>query len=127
MIREADNKIVDAIERALSRAQVRPGSSLLIGLSGGADSVALTCALLELREGFHLNHRIRGDESDRDEEFVRAMCARLGIELIAERAEGLAANANLEERAREVRREFLIRAAERVGADFVALGHHRDD
>ena len=35
--------------------------------------------------------------------------------------------ANLEERAREVRREFLIRAAERVGADFVALGHHRDD
>jgi tRNA(Ile)-lysidine synthase len=134
MIREAENKIVGAIERALVRVGVRPGSSLLIGLSGGADSVALTCALLELRERFrlkltaaHLNHRIRGDESDRDEEFVQAMCARLGIELIAERADGLAANANLEERAREVRREFLIRAAERVGADYVALGHHRDD
>src|SRR5271155_4431495 len=131
MIHEAENKIVGVIERALSRAQVRPGSSLLIGLSGGADSVALTYALIELRERFqlklaaaHLNHRIRGDESDRDEEFVRAMCARLGVDLIVERADGLAGAANLEERAREVRREFLVRAAERIGADFVALGHH---
>lgn len=58
------------------------------------------------------------------------MCARLGIELIVERAEGLRASisgANLEERAREVRLAFLSRAADLVGADFVALGHHRDD
>jgi tRNA(Ile)-lysidine synthase len=58
------------------------------------------------------------------------MCARLGIELIVERADGLDAStlpANLEERAREVRREFLLRVADRVQADFVALGHHRDD
>jgi len=78
----------------------------------------------------HLNHRIRGAESDRDEEFVRAMCARLGVELIVERAGGLDAStssANLEERARDARREFLLRVAARVQADFVALGHHRDD
>jgi tRNA(Ile)-lysidine synthase len=134
MLRKAENKLAGAIERSLVRVGVRPASSLLIGLSGGADSVALTCALLELRERFglklaaaHLNHRIRGSESDRDEEFVRAMCARLGIDLIVERVDGLASRANLEERAREVRREFLLRAAERVGAEFVALGHHRDD
>ena len=99
--------------------------------------MALTCALLELRERLglrivaaHLNHRIRGDESDRDEAFVRAMCARLGVELIVERAQALGASissANLEERAREVRRDFLGRVADRVRADFVALGHHRDD
>src|SRR5271156_5190011 len=131
---DSENKIVAAIERALVRAGVRPGSSLLIGLYGGADSVALTSALIELRErrglkiaAAHLNHRIRGDESDRDEEFVRAMSARLGVDLIVERADGLAGAANLEERAREVRREFLVRAAERIGADFVALGHHRYD
>ena len=58
------------------------------------------------------------------------MCARLGIELIVERADGLDASissANLEERARDARREFLLRVADRVHADFVALGHHRDD
>ncbi len=137
MVRDVEKKVVRAIEMALGRASVQRGSSLLIGLSGGADSVALTYALIELRQRLelkisaaHLNHRIRGDESDRDEEFVRAMCARLGIELIVERAEvlgALIAAANLEERAREVRLAFLGRAADRVGADFVALGHHRDD
>jgi tRNA(Ile)-lysidine synthase len=137
MVRDAEKRVVAAIETALLRAEVRTGSSLLIGLSGGADSVALTSALIELRERLglkvsaaHLNHRIRGAESDRDEEFVRAMCARLGIELIVERADGLDAStlpANLEERAREVRREFLLRVADRVRAAFVALGHHRDD
>ena len=120
------------------RAGVKSGSSILVGLSGGGDSVALTSALLELRERLgvrvvaaHLNHRIRGAESDRDEEFVRAMCSRLGVELIVERADVLGAIsgyvANLEERAREVRHDFLSRAADRAAADFVALGHHRDD
>src|SRR5271155_2932539 len=137
MVRETERKLVGAIEAALLRAEVRSGSSLLVGLSGGADSVALISALIELRERLglkisaaHLNHRIRGAESDRDEEFVRAMCARLGVELIVERAGGLDAStssANLEERARDARREFLLRVADRVHADFVALGHHRDD
>ena len=137
MLRDAENIVVGAIDAALKRARVRRGASILIGLSGGADSVALTCALLELRQRLglriaaaHLNHRIRSDESDRDEAFVRAMCARLGLELIVERAEGLDASissANLEERAREVRRDFLGRVADRVGAGYVALGHHRDD
>src|ERR1035441_7523400 len=129
MVRDAVNIVVGAIEAALARAGIRRGASILIGLSGGADSVALTCALLELREraglriaAAHLNHRIRGDESDRDEAFVRALCARRGVELIVERAEGLDASissANLEERAREVRRDFLGRVADRVGAGYV--------
>ena len=137
MVRDVEKKVVGAIEAALSRAGVRRGASILVGVSGGADSVALTSVLIALRErlGFrvaaaHLNHRIRGAESDRDEAFVRDMCARLGVELIVEHADGLRASnssANLEERAREVRRDFLLRAADRVGADFVALGHHRDD
>jgi tRNA(Ile)-lysidine synthase len=137
MFRDAEKKVVGAIESALLRAGARRGSSILAALSGGADSVALICALLDLREhlelrivGAHLNHRIRGAESDRDEDFVRAMCARLRIELIVERADGLdpsISTANLEERARDARREFLLRVADHVHADFVALGHHRDD
>jgi len=137
VVRDTEKKLVGAIEAALLRAEMRRGSSILVGLSGGADSVALTCALLELRDHLrlrvvaaHLNHRIRGVESDRDEQFVRAMCARLGIELIVERADGLdvsTSTANLEERARDARREFLLRVADSIQADFVALGHHRDD
>jgi len=137
MLRDTEKKLVASIEAALLRAGARRGSSILVGLSGGADSVALTCALLELRERLnmhvvaaHLNHRIRGAESGRDEGFVRAMCRRLRVELIVERADGLdpsISTANLEERAREARREFLLRVADNVHADFVALGHHRDD
>jgi tRNA(Ile)-lysidine synthase len=126
--------VIRAIEAALARAKVGHGSSVLVGLSGGADSVALINALIELRERLglkvaaaHLNHRIRAAESDRDEEFVRAMCARLGLELIVERADGLGSAANLEERAREIRLAFLERVADRMGAEYVALGHHRDD
>jgi tRNA(Ile)-lysidine synthase len=137
MLRDTEKKVIGAIEAALLRSGVRRGSAILVGLSGGADSVALTCAMLELRDHLglrivaaHINHRIRGAESDRDEAFVRAMCARLGVELIVERAGGLdpsISTANLEERARDTRREFLLRVADRVQADFVALGHHRDD
>jgi len=124
-----------AVERSLARAQVRPGSSILIALSGGPDSVALLHALRELRERFgyrlaaaHLNHALRGDESDRDESFCRDLCARLAINLIAERAAGLdRAMPNLEEAARHARRSFLDRAANQVGADYLATGHQADD
>ena len=119
VVRDAEKTVTGAIEASLLRAGMRRGSSILVGLSGGADSVALTCAMLDLRERLnfrivaaHLNHRIRGDESDRDEDFVLRMCSRLDIELIVERADGLDASistANLEERARDARREFLLR------------------
>src|SRR6202011_5342686 len=120
---------------ALERAAIRRGATILVALSGGADSVALMHALLELRERFevrieaaHLNHRIRALESERDENFVREMCARLGVELQVARARGLDPDsANLEERARDARYRFLNRAADALGADFIALAHHADD
>ena len=135
MIRDAERNVLAAFEAALKRAGVGSGASILVALSGGGDSVALTHALIELRDqlglkiaGAHLNHRMRGTESDRDEEFVSAMCSRVGIELTVERADGLLESvANIEERARDARREFLDRAADRLGADFIALGHNRDD
>jgi len=76
----------------------------------------------------HLNHAIRGAESDRDEAFVRALCARCEVHLIVERAQGLSADSpNLEERAREARHAFLNSTADRVGANYIALAHHSDD
>src|SRR5260370_352571 len=96
MRRESLNTVPDAIADAFERAAIRPGATILVALSGGADSVALMHALLELRERFdlrivaaHLNHRIRLLESDRDETFARDMCARLDVELRVGRARGL--------------------------------------
>ncbi len=125
-----------AIASALERAQVKPGAKIVLGLSGGPDSVALLHSILELKPRFkyelaaaHLNHRIRDPhESDRDERFVRDKCAALGVELIVENADGLDADLpNLEERARDARHAFLNRTAKLVGAEFIALAHHGDD
>jgi tRNA(Ile)-lysidine synthase len=141
-------KVARALERAGLRRVPRLGASepqaatdsrlpdsILLALSGGADSVALLHVLRALGPRFgyrlaaaHLNHRLRGAESDRDEAFVRDLCATFGFELIVERANDLdPAAPNLEERAREIRRSFLTAAAHRIGASRVATAHHADD
>src|SRR5581483_11546383 len=126
---------VGEVRRALEHAQVRRGSTILVALSGGPDSVALLHALCDLRDqgeyrlaAAHLNHGVRGAESDRDEEFCRALCSRLGVELLVERAAGLSpAMSNLEEASRRTRLDFLNRAAVRVRANCIATGHHAGD
>jgi tRNA(Ile)-lysidine synthase len=118
------------VAAALDRAGVEADELTLVALSGGADSVALLHAMR--RNGYrlgaaHLNHRLRGAESDCDEAFVRRLCAQLGIDLVVEQAELSDNPANLEERARVARHAFLERTAERLGARHVALGHQADD
>jgi tRNA(Ile)-lysidine synthase len=111
------------------------GQRILLALSGGADSVALLHALLAVRRKFHfevaaahLNHGLRAAESDRDEAFVRELCARMEVELTVKRAHGLQkAQGNLEARARAARHAFLAAVAERIGADYIALAHQADD
>ncbi len=105
------------------------GNRVTVALSGGADSVAL-CHFLAAHAGqlgitvaaAHLNHGLRGEESDGDEAFVRAFCAKLGLPLICEKlpAGGCASEAAL----REKRYEFLWRAA---GQGFLATGHTLTD
>src|ERR687889_419630 len=83
-----------------------------VAVSGGADSVFLTHALLALapvRElslaVLHVNHQLRGEESDGDEQFVRDLAANLGFPFHA-RA-GLVGGGNLEQEARDFRRRLL--------------------
>ena len=129
---------IDPVERTVSAAleslRLGSGDRILIALSGGADSVALTYALRRLQDRFgygltgaHLNHRLRAVESDRDERFVRDLCERLRIELVVESAEGINALSNLEESARVLRYAFLNRTANRVGARHIAVAHHAGD
>jgi len=127
--------VLDEVARALSQIALRKRDLILLGLSGGADSVALLHILLELRARFgyrvasaHFNHRLRGAESEGDEAFVRELCAGLGVELTVGVARGLDPSmANLEERARDLRHAFLRRTADHLGAAHIALAHHAGD
>jgi len=134
----AARRIIDferRVGRALTQIGVHSGAHIVVALSGGPDSVALLRSMLSLRERLgirisaaHLNHGIRGDESDRDEAFVRELASKLNVELHVERSAGLRPSMpNLEERAREARLDFLKRVATNIGASHVALAHHADD
>ena len=115
-----------------------PGSRVLVGLSGGSDSVALTRLLLDLAEhgGFtvaglaHLNHGLRPSAA-RDDAFCREFARRLGLPLVVESAAvrdyAAAESLSIEDAARRLRYAFLERAAADMGADRIAVGHTQDD
>ena len=103
---------------------------LLIGLSGGADSVALAYLLMQHRQetelrAVHVNHGLRGVESDGDEAFVRGLCEQWGLPLDVYHAQSPEHPG--EGWARQARYGFYCEAMEKHGADAIALAHHRDD
>lgn len=123
--------------RALSGDFPR-GSSVLIGLSGGADSVALTRLLAELAakqelelSACHINHRLRGAESESDSEFCEALCDSLEIPYIAVEIDvaelARSQKLGIEEAGRAARHFVFENLAEEEGIDLIALGHHADD
>jgi len=122
---------------ARDRQLFAPGDTLIVGLSGGADSVALLDLLTSLPGcslhliAAHLNHCLRGDESDGDEQFCREFAARRGIPFETRRVDVAAFAArkglNLEDAGREARIEFLDHLAQTAGAAAVVLAHHADD
>jgi tRNA(Ile)-lysidine synthase len=111
---------------------------VLLGLSGGSDSVGLTRLLLDLAEHgeftvagvAHLNHGLRPSAS-RDEAFCREFAQRLGLPLAVESAAvrdyAAAESLSIEDAARRLRYAFLERAATRMGAGRIAVGHTQDD
>jgi tRNA(Ile)-lysidine synthase len=114
------------------------GATVLVAISGGADSVALLRGLLQLRESLkltlraaHLNHQLRGSESDADAEWVRALCEQCNIPCDIESVPVLEfAERNrrgLEESARDARYQFLQRVATKYQCNAVAVAHSADD
>ncbi len=97
-------------------------------VSGGPDSVALLRAILTLGgepDVLHMNHGLRGEESDSDEEFVRALCEEFGVrcEVRGIRLSG----SNFQERAREERYRLAEEVAGGFGNSSIATGHNSDD
>jgi tRNA(Ile)-lysidine synthase len=132
--------LADRVRRVLERESlIPPGARVVAAVSGGSDSVALAYLLRDLGPalGFtlaglaHLNHQLRGADSDADEHFCRQLAKRTHVRIDVQRTDvGAAARAqrvSVEVAARRVRYRFLERAALRLDADIVATGHTRDD
>lgn len=115
------------------------GCTVLCGVSGGADSMAMLCALLALREALgirevvaaHVNHGLRGAESDRDEAFVRTFAHARGIRYFCAsvdvKNEARQTKEGIEQAARRLRYAFFEQAAAQAGAQRIATAHTADD
>lgn len=112
------------------------GDKVVIGISGGPDSVALLHILLKLQPIFklklylaHLNHLLR-EEAKEEALFVKELAESVKLPLIiAEKnvLQDTSKNLSLQQKARKIRYEFLIQTAKRLNATKIALAHHQDD
>jgi tRNA(Ile)-lysidine synthase len=135
MAQTLQSRVLYTVERA---RMIVPGDRVGIGVSGGADSVALLRLFAALRSRLgvgllvlHFHHQLRGAEADEDEAFVASLAQQLGLEFVADRAD-VAAEArrngwNLEDAARRLRYRFFDSVAAARGLNCVAVAHTADD
>ena len=114
------------------------GDKVVVGVSGGHDSMTLLYVLLSLRDelGFslvvaHINHGVRGLESDGDEEYVRQVSNKLGIPFYSKKADmnqyGKIHKLTSEEAGREIRYDFFRQVIETELATKIAVAHNKND
>lgn len=111
--------------------------TIITAVSGGADSTSMASALNDLvkrkklENNFviaHFNHKLRGEQSDADAEFVRNLAAQLSFEFILGNAENKPKkNENIEQWARDNRYEFLLKTAEKQNSDIILTAHTIND
>lgn len=117
---------------------IQDGEGIVVGISGGPDSVCLLHLLHSLSDelkirlfAVHINHMLRGEESEADEHYVRRFCAELGIPLFVDREDvkglSLKKGISLEEAGRQVRYDRFSRYVEKTGASKIAVAHNRND
>jgi tRNA(Ile)-lysidine synthase len=135
MNRSLHTRVLETIGR---HSMIRPGDRVGVGVSGGADSVALLHLLAELKTklgigifALHFHHQLRGAEADEDERFVRELAGTLNLEFASDRAD-VAGQArrdglNLEDAARGLRYQFFAGAAAARELNCVAVAHTADD
>lgn len=134
------SSLADRVLRTIRRHDLLPrGSRVAAAISGGPDSVALAHVLNELQRAgeftlaglAHFNHRLRGDAAEADERFCRDVAAAIGVPIEVESGDiGALAGEwglSIEAAGRRARYGFFARAAERLAADRIAVGHTRND
>ena len=114
------------------------GEGVVVGVSGGCDSICLLQVLYSISDEFnlklypvHINHMLRGDEADRDERFVQSFCNSLGLKPIIFKIDvaKLAQNdkISLEEAGRKARYNTFNSVAGETGASKIAVAHNKND
>jgi tRNA(Ile)-lysidine synthase len=133
------SELLETVDRTIrTRRLFGPGQGILAAVSGGVDSMVLLHVLhgLAARHGWrltvaHVNHQLRGRSSAADDRLVRRTAQQLKLPVVAERADvrklAVAHGLSLEMAARELRHDFLARAARRRRIPSIALAHHADD
>ncbi len=109
---------------------LKTGERVVVACSGGPDSICLLTLLREVWPGtsaVYINHMLRGEDSIREEEFVRRFCAERSIPLFVETIHWNTIPGNLEEAARKKRYRHLAKIAAEHSFQKVALGHQRED
>lgn len=117
---------------------LQDGDTVLVGLSGGADSVCLLRYLLAVRKkmsvkiyALHINHLLRGEEAERDEQFARKLCDNWDVPFAAVRKNVLdekkRRHCSLEEAGRLVRYACFDAFAAKWGCNKIAVAHHKND
>ncbi|MCL4361087.1 tRNA lysidine(34) synthetase TilS [Candidatus Dependentiae bacterium] len=131
---EAVNKVLKFIK---DENLIEPESTIIIGLSGGPDSVFLLHVLKKIENPYklkliaaHLNHEWRKD-AEQDVIFCKKLCKELEIDFVSAKASDLKLSkkysGSKEDLGRQLRREFFEKLKKEYNADLIALGHHLDD
>ncbi len=113
---------------------ISEGNKIVIGISGGPDSVALALLLKKLSEKIkldlilvHINYGLRGEDSRKDEEFVKNLAEKNNLELIIEKYKNKCRKGNLEENLRNFRYNFFEKIRKEKDFNCIAVGHTKDD
>jgi tRNA(Ile)-lysidine synthase len=131
--------LIDTVKKTIQKFRMlNRGDRVLVGVSGGPDSVCLLHILSQLSRAWkfdlgiaHLNHKLRGLDSEEDANFVQNLAERLNLPFYLEevdtRAQIKRRGFSEEEGARILRYDFFCRQAKKIGAKKVALAHTKDD
>ncbi|MGI6049995.1 MAG: tRNA lysidine(34) synthetase TilS [Acetivibrionales bacterium] len=134
-----ENSLLNKVRKDIEDNNLlNPGSKVVIGVSGGADSVCLLKVLIELRQEYdlklfvvHVNHGLRGIEADKDQAYVMEICRDWGINAKAcfVNIKNLSKKLGVseEEAGREARYRVFSKVLDNLSYDYIAVAHNRDD
>lgn len=134
-----NNKLVQKVKHYINKHQLlADGYAVLVCVSGGADSVCLLDVLCQLRAVYnlkiyvaHVNHMLRGEESNRDEQFVKTLCEQYKVPFRTKQVDvsNLAKTNKItcEEAGRKVRYDFFVSLKQELSINKIATAHNKND